>query len=839
MSTLPKKANVVIIGAGIVGNSLVYHLAELGWSGMVLIDKGPLPNPGGSTGHASNFIFPVDHSKEMTKLTQDSIETYDKLGTFTQSGGIELARTEARMQELTRRVTSAKAWGEHGEIITPERIKEMAPFVNTDLILGGFYSQGAGVVDPLRAGTLMREYALERNALTVHANVETTGIDVQRGRVQGVQTDQGYIEADHVLIACGVWSPRIARMAGVHIPLLPMVHQFMTVGPISIFEETTGEINFPLIRDVDRNMYQRQNGSDLEIGSYIHRPIWHEPDDIPSNEEATLTPTELPFTADDFDESMEFALELMPDILDRQDVGIRHAINGLMSLTPDGMPIIGETPGVKNLWSVAAIWIKEGPGFGRVVAEWMTHGLPEICDVTASDIARFYDHSRTTFHVRARTGEAFNKMYGIIHPAEQYETSRNVRTSPFYPRQQELGAVFFESAGWERPQWYESNKKLLDEYGERVMPRPAEWDSRWWSPIINAEHLALRERVGLVDLTAFTIFDVTGPGVLDYIQKMAVNQMDVAVGRAVYTPLLTPHGGFKADLTILRLGEEHFRIVTGGSYGNVDKKWFKDHLPEDGSVQFQALTSALCTVGLWGPKAREVLQAVTADDVSDAAFPFATVKTLILDNLEVLAFRISYVGELGWEIYTTMEQGLALWDKLWAAGQNHGILPVGIGVYGTTARLEKGYRAFGMELEAEYDPVEAGLARRKVKKADFIGKAAYLSAREGDPAATLCTLTVDDPTAATGKPRYMLGSEPVLTPDGQPIIDAKGRRSYVTSAGSGPSVGKHLLLSYLPPDYAKEGTKLMVEYLGGHYPVTVAVAGSRPLFDPDNERMKG
>lgn len=839
MATLPDRANVVIIGAGIVGNSLVYHLAEKGWKDMVLIDKGPLPNPGGSTGHASNFIFPVDHSKEMTKLTQDSIQTYKDFGTFTQSGGIELARTPERLQEFTRRVTSAKAWGEHGELVTPEQIKEMAPFVNTDLVLGGFYSTGAGVVDPLRTGTLMRERAMELDALSVFSNIEVMDVDVRQGRVAGVQTNQGYISGKYVLIACGVWSPRIARMAGVHIPLVPMVHQFMTVGPISIFEETTGEINYPLIRDVDRNMYQRQNGSDLEIGSYIHRPIWHEPDEIPSNEEATLTPTELPFTDDDFDESMEFALELMPELLDREDVGVRHAINGLMSLTPDGMPIIGETPEVKNLWSVAAIWIKEGPGFGRVVAEWMTDGMPEVVDVTGSDIARFYDHSRTKFHVKSRTGEAFNKMYGIIHPSEQYETSRNVRLSPFYAREKELGAVFFETAGWERPQWYESNKKLLDEYGERVMNRPAEWDSRWWSPIINAEHLAMRDRVGLVDLSAFSIFDISGPGALDYIQYMTVNQMDVPAGRAVYTPLLNPQGGFKADLTILRLGEDTFRVVTGGAYGNVDKKWFKDHLPADGSVQFQEQTSAICTLGLWGPKAREVLQSITADDVSNEGFPFGTVQELVSENIKMLAFRISYVGELGWEIYTAAEQGQRLWDLLWEAGQPHGMAPVGIGVYGTTARLEKGYRAFGAELEAEYNPVEAGLARPKVKKADFIGKAAYLKARDIEPAVTLCTLTVDDPTAATGEPRYMLGNEPILTANGEPIIDSHGRRSYVTSAGSGPSVGKHILLSYLPPEYAKVGTKLLVEYLGGQYPVTVEVTGSTPLFDPDNERMKG
>jgi len=837
MSQFPTKAKVVIIGAGIVGNSLVYHLAEKGWTEMVLIDKGPLPNPGGSTGHASNFIFPVDHSKEMCKLTQDSIETYIKLDTYTMVGGIELARTEERMQEITRRVTSAKAWGEHGEILTPEQIKEKAPFVNTDLILGGFYSERAGVVDPLDAGTKMRQYAIDKNALSVHANVEVNDLTVEDGKITGVETDQGLIEAEYVVICCGVWAPVLAKMAGTRIPLTPIVHQFCTAGPIKMFEGTVGGIEYPLIRDVDMNMYERQNGNDLEIGSYMHKYIRHEPSEIPSNEEASLTPTELPFTDEDFDESLETALELMPDILDRPDVGIRYAINGLMSLTADGGPMIGEVPEVKNLWSANAIWIKEGPGFARVVAEWMTDGTPEM-DVTTSDVSRVYDHNSSKAHVNARTAESFNKMYSIIHPAEQWSSSRNIRLSPFHARTEALGAVYFETAGWERPQWYESNKGLLDEYGDKVMPRTAEWESRWWSPIINAEHLAMRERVGMVDLTAFAIFDITGLGALNYLQKMAVNQMNVKVGRAVYTPLLNYHGGFKGDLTIMRLGEQHFRVITGGATGNIDKKWFTDHMPTDGSVQLVDRSSSLTTIGLWGPNARAVLESITEDDVSHEGFPYGSVKEIQIGQIRALAFRISYVGEQGWELYTNFEQGTFLWDLLWEAGQPHGILPVGIGVYGTTARLEKGYRAFGMELESEYNPVEAGLTRPKVKKQEFIGKEAYMKARSADPAAILCTLTVEDNSSSTGEKRYMMGNEPILTADGEPIEDARGRRSYVTSAGSGPSVGKHLLLSYLPPTYAVVGTDLLVEYLGEQYPINVAVAGSTPLFDADDSRMK-
>ena len=837
MSDLPKQAHVVVIGAGIVGNSVVYHLARKGWKDIVLLDKGPLPNPGGSTGHASNFIFPVDHSKEMTQLTLDSMEQFKEMGVFTESGGVEVARTEERMEELRRRMASSRAWGVESHMLTPSEVYDLVPFVDTDVILGGWYTPTVGVVDSLRAGTIMRGRAEEMGALSVFPNTETLDVKVEGGRVRGVSTDRGDIEADYVIIACGVWSPRIAEMAGATIPLVPAVHQMISVGPIALFEETTSEIEYPIVRDMDTFMYERQNGNDMEVGSYAHRPILMEADEIPSIEEARLSPTELPFTQEDFEPQLEQALELMPELLGDERAGIRHAINGLLSLTPDGMPMIGETVEVKNLWSVAAIWIKEAPGFGRATAEWMTDGYSEI-DIHASDVARFYDYGRTKKHVVARTCEGYNKTYGIVHPREQWLSNRRVRVSPFYMREKELGAVFFETAGWERPQWYESNAKLIEEYGDRVQDRPHEWDARWWSPTITAEHLAMRDRVAMVDLTAFAMFDISGPGALDYVQKMAANQMDVRPGRAVYTPLLAPNGGFKSDLTIMRMAPEKFRVVTGGGDGARDKKWFLDHLPGDGSVQFTDVTSALCTVGLWGPHARDVLSSVTDDDVSHEGFPFATSKHLTINGIPTWALRISYVGELGWEISAPMEHGLKLWDTLWEAGQEYGIVPVGIGVYGTTGRLEKGYRLMGAELESEYNPVEADLARPKVKRADFIGREAYVEARKEEPAAILCTLTVDDHTSSSGMKRYMQGREPIVTPGGEPLIDSHGRRSYVTSAGAGPSVGKHILLSYLPPAYAEEGTSLAVEYMNERYPVTVARVGSKPLFDPDDERMK-
>jgi glycine cleavage system aminomethyltransferase T len=378
----------------------------------------------------------------------------------------------------------------------------------------------------------------------------------------------------------------------------------------------------------------------------------------------------------------------------------------------------------------------------------------------------------------------------------------------------------------------------LAEFGDKVMNRSNEWDSRWWSPIINAEHLAMRARVGMVDLTALSIFDIKGSGALDYMQKMAMAQMNVKVGRGVYTPILSPKGGFKSDLTILRLGKNHFRVITGGSDGPRDMKWFSDHLPSDESVYMQDMTSAISTVGVWGPKARELMQSLTKTDLSDEAAPYGGTTKIRIDGVEVLAFRISYVGELGWEIYMPMEYALGIGKKIWEAGQKFGVVPVGIGVYGTTGRLEKGYRLMSAELDADYSPVEAGLHRPRVKRADFIGKAAYLQAREDGPTAVLCTLTVEDHTSKSGVKRYLQGGEPLLTLDGKTIKDAKGRYSYATSAGDGPSLGKQVLLAYLPLAYANIGEQLYVEYMAEKYPVTVRSIDSTPIFDPTNERMK-
>jgi glycine cleavage system aminomethyltransferase T/glycine/D-amino acid oxidase-like deaminating enzyme len=840
-SDFPESADTVIIGAGIVGNSLAYHLARYGRDDILLMDKGPLPDPGGSTGHASNFLMPVEHSKEMTHLTRESIEQYRDMDTFTESGGIEVARTDERVEELQRRVQSAKAWGEPCELLTPEEVEELVPYINSDLIKAGFYSKGAGTCDPLRAGEVMRARADQESdgGLTLSPNTEVLDLHVEDGAIRAVETDRGTVEAGEAVIAAGLWSPKIAKMAGVEIPLTPAVHQMISVGPIEFFEQFEGEINHPVVRDMDTQMYERPSGNDMEVGSYQHPPILWDVEDIPSIDEAPLSPTQPPLTEDAFEQSMQDALELMPEVLDDPEAGVRHEIDGLLSEAPDGAPLLGPLQDVEGLWSCAAVWIKEAPAIGEAVAQWMTRGWSDI-DIHESNVNRFYEYGTSRAWVKARAHELYQEIYGIVHPSEQWQSGRPLRKSGFYDRQDDLDARWFEVAGWERPRWFESNGDLLDRYESELegLKRPNEWDSRWWSPIILAEHLHMRDKVAMVGDMCFTIFDLVGPGATEFAERMAVGRMDVDVGKSVYTPILAENGGFVSDLSIVRIADDRYRVITGGAMGGPDKAWFRGHLPEDGSVHLVDQTSSLCTLGVWGPDARTLVDSVAEEDMSHEAFSPYTAQEITIGDVDCWALRISYVGECGWEIYAPMDRGGRLWDTLWEAGQEHDVRPVGMGVYGTTGRMEKGYRLYGHELELDYTPAEAGLTFHGVKDADFNGKQAYAEALDAENTATLCTLSVDDHTSAEGERRFMLGNEPILDGEGEVLVDEEGRRSYVTSAGTGPTVGKHLLMAYLPPEYAEEGRSLQVEYMGDQYPVTVEVVGSRPLFDPENERIR-
>ena len=628
---VPTTAKVVVIGAGIVGNCLVGHLARLGWTDMVLLDKGPLPNPGGSTGHASNFIFPVDHNKEMALLGVQSANQYRDVERSVDSGGIEVARTQERMDEFDRRMTSAKAWGVDAELLTPAQVKELVPFINDDVILGGFHCPTVSVVDSLDTGTLFRNEAIDKTGLKVFANTEVLDVETEDEpgtglqKVTAVVTDKGRIEAEYVVVACGVWSNRIANMAGATIPLVPAVHQMADVGPMDVLAETQSEISYPIVRDMDTFCYERQSSGSMEVGSYAHRPILHHPDDIPSNEEAALSPTEMPFTPDDFDQQMEEAIELM-DMLG--DAEIKYAINGLLSLTPDAMPCLGETTEVRNLWSAAAVWVKEGPGMAQVVAEWMTYGYPRVIDAHGADIARFYDHERNEDHIWSRAEEHFNKTYGIVHPAEQWENRRNLQVSPLFSRQEALDAFFFQAAFLGAPTVVRQQcRPLPSATASKSAKSSGTTAGGARSP--SASTSTCVRTAALSTCQRFRSSSCPDPAPIEFADYLSVNKIS-APGRSTYTPWLTPDGGFHSDLTMHRISEDIVNVVTGVFDGGRDLAWIKKYMPKDGSVTVTDRTLDTSTLGVWGPNAPAVVAKLTDADLSFDGSPYGSLRNVQL-----------------------------------------------------------------------------------------------------------------------------------------------------------------------------------------------------------------
>ena len=524
----------------------------------------------------------------------------------------------------------------------------------------------------------------------------------------------------------------------------------------------------------------------------------------------------MPFTPSHFEASMTAAGDVLPAL---KGVGLTRKFNGLFSFTTDGFPVLGESPQVKGFWSAQAVWITHAAGVGRAVAEWIVNGEPTL-DLRECDIRRFYPHALSRRYVRARAAQQYREVYDIIHPRQQVDNPRNLRLTPFFPRQKELRGVFFENAGWERPQWYDANAGLLDALDVAGASR-AGWEAREWSPTVAAEHVATRERVAMFDMTPFAKFELAGPGALAALQRLAANQMNKPVGTVAYTSMLTPQGGIKCDLTVTRLGAERFMVVTGGAMGLHDLDWIRSHLPDDGSVSVADVSSGRCCVGLWGPRARDLLSRVCESDVSDAGFPYMTVKAITIAEVPALALRISYVGELGWEIYAPAEHGLRLWDTLWEAGLPFGVIAAGGGAF-DSLRLEKGYRLWGADIHTEYDPYEAGLGFAvRMQKGDFVGRERLRERRAQGQTRKLCCMTLDASDAV------VMGKEPVM--DGNRVL------GYVTSANYGHSIGRGIVYGYLPTSHTEVGTRVDVIYFGERLQATVA---KEPLYDPSGRKMR-
>jgi dimethylglycine oxidase len=792
---------VVVIGAGVVGAAVADELTGRGWSDVTVLDRGELPLPGGSSSHAPGLVFQTNPSKTMAGFATYTVEKFCELETFTQVGGLEVATTPERLTDLARRHGWATSWGIPSRLLDPRECAALHPLLPADRVLGGLHTPTDGLAAAPRAvaAQLARAVARGARALGGHRvlDIGTTG-----GRVTGVVTDHGEIAADVVVSATGFWGPRTGALVGLGVPLLPMAHQYARTGPLPELAGRPGgvEASAPILRHQDRDLYFREHGDRLGIGSYAHDPM---PVDLDALG-ADPMPSVLGFTHEDFAPSWADARALLPAL---GAAGIDSGINGIFSFTPDGMPLIGEHPDLAGFWVAEAVWVTHSAGVGRALAHWLVAGEPDV-DLHECDLNRFEPVQLTATNVRARSTRNFVEVYDVLHPLDPPRVQRPLRTSPFHARHVELGAVFDQSAsGWERPRWFAANAEL-PEVGR--VPGRGEWASRHWSPIAGAEALVTRDRVAMFDMTPLKRLEVTGPGALDLLDGLTTNDLRRKPGSVTYTLLLEPSGGVRGDLTVARLGEQRFQV---GANSNLDLDRLLRAAGPD--VDITDITGGTCCVGLWGPLAREVLAAVTADDLG---FGYFQARELDVAGVPVRALRLSYVGELGWELYAGAELGLRLWDVLWDAGQRHGVIAAGRSAF-DSLRLEKGYRSAGVDMTTEHDPYEAGLGFA-VRPGEYPGAAAL--AGRAAPLRRLVPLLLDDPA------QVVMGKEPVL--------HAGAPAGYVTSAGYGYSVEASIAYAWLPVGAAAPGTAVQVEYFGERLGAVVA---AEPLFDPERKRMKG
>ncbi|MCW8907542.1 MAG: FAD-dependent oxidoreductase [Sedimenticola sp.] len=855
MAQLPKSANLVIIGqGGIVGASVVHHLVEQGWEDIVGLEKSAIPSDISSTSHASDFCFTTSHDKLNIFTTRYSQDFYERRGNYARIGGMEVARVgdDATLQELKRKVGSGRAFGTRVSMISPAQAKERFPLLDESRIQGAMWDPDAGLVIPRSqkvAGDLIEE-ARASGHLQTFAYTPATRIDVRDGRVCGVETTRGYIETRYVVLSMGIWGPLMAATAGAPLPLMPIEHPLLFFGPYDALSGSGAEIGYPLFRDQGNSSYVRDTGDPksteggrIEWGYYeTSDPRLVYPQAIAEPEEARLSPSMRDFSLEQVMQAYERAIEITP-ILGELGWEEKHSFNGLLSVTADGGSLVGESPEVRNLWFCEAVWIKDGPGTGKLLADWITHGHCDL-DIHSIDIARHYPLQKTPRYVFDRCYETGKKIYTPpVHPREPYQGGRGMRCSPFYPREVALGGYFMEAAGWERAHGYQANEAtLLARYRDQVPVRENEWDRRHFWEVSNAEQLAMSDHVGMINLSHFAIFDISGGDAEALLEYLSVARVGgpTPIGKGVYTHFLDARGGIRSDLTIIRRGEADYRVICGGDTGHRDLCWIRQMARKRDlhNLQIRDMCDHIATLGLWGPKARQTLASLVEDpeQLSAQNFPFASARDIEIQGIPVWAFRISYVGEQGWELHLPFSYGLRLWDLLFEAG----VIPVGIETYANSRRLEKSLRLQNADLETEYNLYEAGLARNKVKGADFHGKEAYLEQRQRDhQPAMLCTLVMLENRDRDGVARYPVGQWPILDPhSGEVLVDSLGRRSYSTSIVYGPSLGQNILLAYIPHSHAEEGRELLLEYFLERYPVRIEAVGYRALLDPENERVR-
>ena len=860
-SKFPSEAEVVIVGVGgIVGSMLAYWLAELGQKNIVGLEKSTIiPSDIASTAHASDFVYNTTHDKLGCWTTAFSRKFYEDNGFFLKKGGLEICRVgdDERWEELKRKVASGKAFGTNVSLISAAEAVEKFPLLEEESMIGAMWDPDAGLVVP-RSQEVVNfavESAKEKGALKTFTNTPATDFEIEDGKIVGVKTDKGTIKTNKVVIASGIWGPLMGDKAGVGVPLMPVEHPLLFFGPYEEIQDTEEMLVYPLLRDQGNSAYVRDtgkfHGGMLEWGYYEDKnPRLVDPEDIGNPDKTMLSDSMRYLELEEIAEPLEKAFETTP-ILSELGWDEKSSFNGLLSVTADAGSLIGESPEVRGFWLCEAVWVKDGPGCARLCAEAMVNGKTQV-DMHSFDISRFYPHQKEKEYVKTRAFENSQTIYTpAVHPREPYITQREMFVSPFYEREKELGGHFEnEVAGWERALAYISNREKLDKYIKEVPVRENEWDTRHVPyDVANAEHLAMSDSVGMINLSHFPIMDIKGPDAERMLEYLSVAKVggNTPEGKVIYTNFLDEDGGVHADLTISRINNDSYRVVTGGADGNRDWVTLRNYRDDNGlNADINIRTHDIATLGLWGPKAVEALgNFIDPNEIDIKNFPFVSAKNLTLNlsggkKVDVWAARISYVGESGWEIYfnNDKEDGLALYDSLLEVG----VVPVGIETYANSRRLEKSFRLQGADLETEYTAIEAAIQRPLVKEADFHGKAAHLSHREEDPCAILCTMTLDD-LNVSGKTRYPVGISPIIDPaTGEVPIDIKGRRSYTTGMSYCPSLKKFVVMGYLPKEIAIQGKSLLIEYFDeggdGLYPMTVQIVGKGSLYDPGNERVR-
>jgi len=805
-----EQAHAVVIGGGVGGTSIAYHLAELGWHDVVLVDRAGLTS--GSTFHSAGLVGQLRSSTTLTQMMMYGAGLYRRLTAETgvdvswhEVGSLRLASSPARLEELRRQVGWARTFGLPLELVSTREAHDLFPLFDPEGVLGAVFLPTDGWLDPSNLAFALAAGAKARGAriLTEH---RVTGISVEGGRVRGVVTDRGEIRTDVVVNAGGMFAPEIGRLAGVTVPIIPMAHQYLLTKPIPGVRP-----DIPTMRDPDNLVYFREEVGGLCMGGYERDPAPWSLDGVPPDFNGRLLAPDWPR----FAAIMDGAVRRVPAIADAE---VTRLINGPEAFTPDNEFILGESE-VRGFFVAAgfcAHGIAGAGGIGQQMAQWIVGGEPEL-DLWKMDIRRFGAQYRSQAYTLARTFETYATYYDIHYPNEERQAGRPLRLSPAYEELRALGAVFGEKSGWERPNWFEPNAALGDE-----ALRPHGWAGQHWSPAIGTEALATRQAAALFDESSFAKIEISGAGALAFLQRLCANDVDRPVGSITYTQMLNTRGGIECDFTVTRLAEELFLIVTGTAFGNHDLGWIRAHLPADGSVRVRDITSSRACLGIWGPRARDILAPLTRDDLSNEAFPYLTAREITLAHVPVLALRVTYVGELGWELYPPSEYGRGLWQTLWEAGRAQGMLAGGYRAI-DALRLEKGYRVWSSDITPEETPYEAGLgfAVRLDKGTDFIGREALLARKAAGPRRRLACLVLDDPRSVT------LGNEPVRI--GGAIV---GR---VTSGGYGHAVGKSIAYAYLPPERAVPGTRGEIDVFGAWVGAEVV---REPLWDPAGERIR-